>query len=379
MKPRVAVICASNPGNAGMYSVDMAAVDFMVRHNINFKLFSSHAPARFGRYRFLHLGLDIGHRSNERFGALSFRRLENISQLNKYSHVLYWGDFTPNPVYGYGDFHEVDKRYDVGSTRRESIDKWARLYNLSEGRINSKVIAVGNNFQHDYLKDFHIYEEFLENLESNFDLVMPRDPFSVQNLQSFLGVNGKQKVRDGLDPAFLLSDKFKNIEKASSNTFCYFFGRSELSDALKYAADLEREIGLKGVCFSKWLSLNSKTADSVFMNYLFEIKKSRFLITDLYHLAINGIRMGIPVFCLGNPAQGQEGTIGDFKKKVLFKMLGLQNYYIEVEPNNSSELGRVIQFIEKALPFYEKNITEVYAKKRSIIEKFESELLCQIL
>lgn len=381
-KPRVAIICAWNPGNAGMYSVDLAACDFMMRNNIDFDLFTSHAPSRRGRGKILRFGIDIGHRSKVRFGKLTFKRFSDVSQLNKYSHVLYWGDFTPNPVYGYEDFQNIEKAYRMRLTEQKSLDKWARLFNLSAGKIAPKTIAVGNNFQHDFSADSHRYQDYLKNLGSNFDLILPRDIYSVDNLKHFLPSSAASKVHPGLDPAFLLNGTTANKSNTKEETFCYRFVRSNLPNAGHYVSGLERATTCKGVHLSNWTRMGdqSKTdIDSLFFDYISAIQRSRFVVTDLYHLAINAMRLNVPVFCLGNKTESQKGSLGDFKKKVLFRMLGLEKYYIEVDSVDDMQGDDLVGLIEQELPFYEKNLSKIYSRKDQLVKDFHNRLLNAIM
>ncbi len=382
MKPRVAVICAWNPGNAGMYSVDLAAVDFLTRNNIDFDLFTSHTPPRRGRGKLLRLGIDIGYQYKARFGRLSFKRFSDISQLYKYSHVMYWGDFTPNPVYGYEDFQIVEGAYRMRLTEEQSLDKWARLFNLSAGEIAPGTIAVGNNFQHNFAVDSHRYKKYIRNLGSNFDLILPRDIYSVDNLKTFLPASAASKVRPGLDPAFLLNDTSENKESPKEDIFCYRFVRSNLPSAEHYVSELEKASGCRGVHLSNWTRLGDQKEtdyDSLFLNYISDIKRSQFVITDLYHLAINAMRLNVPVFCLGNKTESQEGSLGDFKKKILFKMLGLEQYYIEVDSVGATQVDDVVGFIERELGFYKEHLSDIYKQKDQLVKEFDDRLLAALM
>jgi len=378
MKPRIAVICAPNPGNAGMYSVDLAAVDFLSRNGFRFDLFTSHTPPRRGRQRLLPYRVEIGHKSKSGFGVLKLNRFSNIRQFQKYTDVLYWGDFTPNPMYAFEDFQRLEKRHKIKATKEQSLEKWSRLYNLSGGKISSNTVAVGNNFQHDYTDPNHLYKKYLRNLESNFDLILPRDTFSVENLKAHFSVEGKSKILPGLDPAFLLKDKSLSHENSKSQTFCYRFARSKLPEIHGFINDIERLTGCKGVHLDSWDKLDKSTADSVFYNYIINIQRSRFVVTDLYHLAINAIRLNVPAFGIGNCVESQVGSLGDFKKKVLFKMLGLERYYIEVEKENGYDLRKATTSIVDELRNYETNVSTIYNLKDRLVREFDERLLSSL-
>lgn len=379
MKNKVAVICAANPGNSGMYSVDLAAENLFSRYKVEYDLFTSHTPARKGRYKLLKLGIDIGFKAETKFGKLNFKHYFDISQIEDYSHVLFWGDFTPNPVYGFEDFRYFDEIYDVKRNGEESIKAWARLYNFSQGRVDGKVMAIGNNFQHDYSRYAHDCQVYLNNISSCFDLIIPRDVFSKENLTSYLGAEfDYKKIQQGLDPAFLLRDETSIIKCNKGRYFCYAFGRSKLSNIDLLISSIENVTGSTGVNLSDWLQLSANDADIKFFDMIRKIKSSRFVITDLYHVAINSIRLETPVFCLGNLAGVQQGTLGDFKKKVLFNMLSLDKYYLEFSENSNDYADFVASFIIENIPEYEYNIREIYGVTRDAVRNFEDAIIKEI-
>jgi hypothetical protein len=103
------------------------------------------------------------------------------------------------------------------------------------------------------------------------------------------------------------------------------------------------------------------------------------VVTDLYHLAINGMRLGVPVFGLGNPAGSQQGSLGDFKKKILFKMLNLERFYIEVDPGGSQGVDGLIEQVARELPLYEQNLSDIYSRKNRLVQTFEDDLLSALV
>jgi hypothetical protein len=377
---KIAVICACNPGNAGMYSVDLAAADLLSRNNIDFDLFTSHTPPRFARYKFMAIGIDIGFRSHYRFGRLMFKHLKSYEQLKNYSHVIYWGDFTPNPVYGVEDFYYANEFYDTRLTKEESFDKWVDLYNVPHN-MKQKVMAIGNNFQHDYSSNIKFYRKYLDNLGKKFDVIMPRDSYSLNNIKSQFDPenNTIKKFKSGLDPAFLLNEKMLNCNiKPADNVFCYSFGRSQLPNLEDLLEKIELATKCKGVDLEEWLKLKPISAERDFIGAMENISTARFVVTDLYHLAINSIRLHTPVYCIGNKVSNQIGTLGDFKKNILFKMLGLENYYIEINPDLTSASDYITEVISESLSFYRGNIIELYSRKECLVKDFESDILDEL-
>src|SRR5690606_7616273 len=93
---------------------------------------------------------------------------------------------------------------------------------------------------------------------------------------------------------------------------------------------IARMTGLEAVGLPNWLHLKPESAARQFRHQRAIVTSAQFLVTDIYHLSINALNCGVPVFCLGRPDGGQIGTLGDFKKKVLFSMLGLEDRYFEI-------------------------------------------------
>ena len=380
MKIKVAVICAANPGNSGMYSVDLAAFDLLTRNGIEFDLFTSHTPSRLARYKLLSIGIDIGFKKNYKFGRLLFNNYNDVKQLKKYSHVIFWGDFTPNPVYGYEDFAYFDKIYNVRSSQYSPIERWSRLFNFSEGKIRQKVMAIGNNFQHDYSGYTSDCKNYLERMLHSYDLFMPRDSHSVENIRYYLNLSGCdiEKVKAGLDPAFLLKNWSVDRVSTNKNTFCYAFGRSNLPDVDEIISRIELETDTKSVHLSEWLKLEPASADYKFTEMINNICNARFVVTDLYHVAINCMRHNVPVFCIGKKISDQRGTLGDFKKKILFSMLGLERYYYEVDPESESHLDFIVKSIKSDINLFEKNVSKIYEIKTLLADSFERSLVHEL-
>ena len=78
-----------------------------------------------------------------------------------------------------------------------------------------------------------------------------------------------------------------------------------------------------------WFRLDPARAEVQFAALRAKIAQARFVLTDTYHVSVNAMAMGVPVYGIGRHAAGQTGTLGDFKKKVLFDMMQAQSCYLD--------------------------------------------------
>lgn len=71
------------------------------------------------------------------------------------------------------------------------------------------------------------------------------------------------------------------------------------------------------------------------------IASSKFVVTDTYHCAVNALTMGKVVFGLGLNQAEQSSTVGEPKKRILFRMLDSADHYIEFNDRNLGAEERV--------------------------------------
>jgi len=314
----VAILTASNPQNSGMYSVDLAAKHLFSHLGIPHTFFLAQPRKKRGA-RYLPM-LDW---QQLRFGVLKHRMLHSIRELEGFSHIVYWGDFLNNPRFGAEDFSPTDVANGYSKTKEEAFERWSEIFALSAGKPSARVIAAGGNFQHSFsLDEAAILGSFLRSA----DFVAPRDPFSFKNIAPL--TTSSTTLIQGMDCAFLLPSDIPR--KRATNYFCYEFGRSSLPDTEDLVRSVEAATGLTGIRLPHWLYLKAGSAHAVFEEQRNTLYSAQFILTDIYHLSVNGISSGVPVYCLGRAHKSQAGTLGDFKKKTLFSMLDLNNYYFEI-------------------------------------------------
>jgi len=372
MKPKIAVVCAYNPGNSGMYSVDLAAVDFFSSIDCEFNLFMTQSPMRgigtLKKYiptRFLQL-------KKVKIGTMTFRLLKDLEQLNGYSHIVYWGDFINNPVYGKHDFSVRDVFFGISETETEAFQRWIKLFAPENLNPNIKIASIGNNFQHKFDIEDTDTNSVFNTFERNFDLILPRDSYSLDNLRQFLPNLPPSKLDAGIDCAFLLH---KNQAAKKMNQFACLFKRTQLDDIGSLIEGLNRHTGLSSTRLDNWLSLKRHSADKMFNTNIETVACSTFVLTDTYHVCVNAMRLGVPVFAIGRKSKNQEGTVGDFKKKTLFEMFNASQFYFTIDENEDeyefyqNVIEKIHEFISSPTNIYDEIQDSMSRQQVSFKEK----------
>lgn len=364
----VHVVSAYNPCNAGMYSVDIAAQQFFEDVGLNtyffetqrHRLWNKRAPM--GRYR------------------TSFER--DAQRLVEADVLVYWGDFLNNPLYGSGDFLLRDVGFRHSTNAREAFAKWKELF-LLHGieRGATRVVAASGNFQDcgvvlsTFSQDQQ--DEIASCFRKNFSAIFPRDPASTQALRVAIPDAAQGMVSTGLDAAFLFSPEraFPVLSSVQENgTFCYFFGRSQLQGQDALIERLSRETGLRPVALTLWHKLSRRRGDLQFMKLLQTIRAASFTITDTYHCAINAMTLARPVIGLGRAPTGELTTLNESKKRTLFQMLGLGEFYIEA-PMAQIDTTQMARVAELAATFAVRPDTkEIYRELRRQTDSYRDML-----
>lgn len=345
--PRVAVICAANPSNSGMYSVDLAARQFFQRRGIEFQLFVT----------------QIKGRKMKRIGQLEFSLLKNLRKAKDFSHIVYWGDFLNNPEYGRTDFAARDIMFGNSPDIEAAKARWLELF--APATATQPLLSIGNNFQHDLQDSDPLFDEAVERLQQNFKMILPRDGLSVSNLSRSFRADSLHKIRPGMDCAFLLDSA---PAEARGGFFSYYFGRSGFKDQQQLIQRVEAATGLQGREVSRWLKLERDGFHDHFQARRQQLAESQFVITDVYHLSVNALNLRTPVLCLGKPSQAQVGTLGDLKKRYLFQLLGLGEFYVESPRASEIDLDAFLGRIEP------KAFEDRLAVKDALTQRFEQDI-----
>lgn len=352
-KDRVAVVCAAHSGNSGMHSVDLSAVRFFRECGREFTLFTAQ-PLPNAQTTFDGVGVEL---------------LTDPAVFEAYSHIVYWGDFLNNPQYGMGAFSWKHRQAGMIERHGHGYPFWRRLFTLrDQPNLRARAFAIGGNFQHPF--DNARMVDDLRVMGERFSAFYPRDPFSTRNLSRFLPFEALTRVRQGMDTAFLLRPPEQRRERADH--FCWFFGRSDLTDVERLVEAVATATGLRAHNLDRWLSLPAEEADAVFKRQRRAIGRARFVLTDTYHLIVNSITLGTPIVPIARPAPVQEGTLGEFKKLTLLDMLGLSHRLVMVPAEAETPDSHVV--IAAAREAVERGAAGDYHLAAHLTDKFRADL-----
>jgi hypothetical protein len=113
-----------------------------------------------------------------------------------------------------------------------------------------------------------------------------------------------------------------------------------------------------------WLNhLDEKLKDSFdeidagnYSDLIHTLRNASLVVTDTYHLALIGWRLGVPVLCIGNGIQYPSSTIDDKKKEVFYMMHNMLPFYFYSELLDD----------EKIIADYVTLVKNEFSDKRSI-------------
>ncbi len=318
----IAVVCAHNPGrrNLGMYSVDLAAQQFFSVSGWPFELVKFTGHARVGRLR--------------------YRVLGSAEELDSYETIVFWGDFQQHPLWGrrnFGPRHARKHR----TTIHEGFRCWKEKCLMMDRirRPGQRWFSVGTCFLGVLaeLGDVAAIEEYV-TLLSRFDAIVPRDWLSAAELRSCALTN----VVPGLDCATLLDHG--DAPPSGAPTFGYAFGRTLSSvEGRRLAREIERRTGQRGMAIDWLLGKHiAPWCNARYTRALSTIRRCRYIVTDVYHLAITALNIGRNVFCIGSAGLTQEDTCDDLKKAVLFRMADLSDRYLEIPVDAADRVAYVV-------------------------------------
>ena len=328
---KIGLLCAYNPANSGMTSVDLAAEQLMKRWQLPYQLINIH-------------------RMRKRDLMRGFHITRSIDDFRDYSHILYWGDFQNNPMYGYSDFcmREVGWGYSPDTQTAEKL--WRELFlNLPEQLDGTvKTASVGNCFIGcSSFKDDEITQPAFESFCHNTDLILPREDYSMAELKNLGGTTNLPNCQNGLDSAFLYKPKLANV-KSKQPYFAYCFQRSKVSFTDTQRTEIEQAIGLTAH-YAPW------TEPSIFRAHGLEktmniISGANLVITDIYHVCVNAINIGKPVVCVMRCTESMDSTLSDRKKLALFETIKGTSWLLKLGEDEelSDHIDTLAQLTHKA-------------------------------
>lgn len=337
---KILVILATNRQNLGMYSVDRAAVSFFRSLDVtaSFQAVLDH--------RYL----------KKRYGKLPV--LDFAGSFETYDVVVYWGDFTTSPWYGYHSFNSVLSRRNrvcrmTGKkiSRKRGFQSWERLF--SPVHVPKPCYSIGQNFQISLTnpqeeKFFHTMGFDCESHFKGFSSMLSRDSVS----QAFLNEARGSREAFLCDLAFHghrpATPKDRSVRKVG-----ILLGRSKLHTAKTLEMLLRKKFEV--VNFHDWLSANWISMDDAYEQAKIRIASCDLIITDVYHLSINSLSLGVPVICISTNDEAQFKAVSDFKKKILFRDLELDEAYISLS-SPQTQARDIATMIDHKI----KNIYDVY-------------------
>lgn len=308
---RVAVVCAHNPRNSGMYSVDLAARHFFTSLGIEHELCVT--------------------QSRTKVASLRYRMVRCVDDLRGFDAVVYWGDFLNNPMWGAGDYAEREVKRHGASGLAEGFESWRQLYLQAGSGLpqSTRIFSFGGCFMgmERALEDASVrasMHEFLQRARA----VVVRDPLSLEALSRL--DDGASKVSLGCDCASLMPARGSGAWRG--RYFAHSFGRSMDDEAVRtLVGAIERETGLRGVAVD-WLFARrpKRFTHAKFALNLALMRHARFCVTDSYHFAINSLSQGSLPVCVLRDEPAVSSTLNESKKAALFRMVGLDAALLRV-------------------------------------------------
>lgn len=277
----------------------------------------------------------------------------NIDKLGRFSHLLFWGDFQNNPVYGTLDFADREIKFGNARTVDSAVSNWARLHlDLPHAlRKHSRVASIGNCFlgAREAAARYALGPSLTRFTDTAFR-ILPRETDSANEISSASSNASPLNISTGLDPAFLLEPKdYQDFREC--NCFGYCFARSDVGEIAEGLKAIEARTGLVPLEVS-WAVGNRKAKQKrLFYSALATIKKSRFVVTDVYHLAVNALNHGTPVILISRKNSATKSSVDDQKKYALMEQLGAIPLHLPLAEDASlaSGAGKIVETHESLM------------------------------
>jgi hypothetical protein len=327
---KIALICAvPDLSNSGMLSVDLA-----------FESLTKYFDPKIEIVRFCSWK-DI---VREGPTPLIYHRLHNVSQLEEFDKIIYWGDFIHWIKYGPSfmsskgtEWYAEQNNLTIENAKSKLTDIWYSIY-LLEGRpdLQKKSIVFGGTvYGIDSTQMSNVrYNNALSSLYTNAKLVLMRDYLSGFYVSQLFN---DRRFSYGCDCALLLDADTADYKNADVNEpyMVYSFGRCKNNEQFEqFALQLAEQQGLRPV---KILWLHPKSSITELLKNLELIKNAKFAVTDIYHFAINAWREQTPTLTIGRGnSYASQGTLGDKKKEIFNSQMLAMNYYLFFEDVVSS-------------------------------------------
>ncbi|HFD32720.1 MAG TPA: hypothetical protein ENJ28_08470 [Gammaproteobacteria bacterium] len=285
------------------------------------------------------------HRMRKRDLMRGFHIARNIDDFRNYTHILYWGDFQNNPMYGYSDFctREVNWNYSPNTPVAKTL--WRELFLSLPERLEGTVstASVGNCFIGcSSFKNDKITRSAFESFCLHSKLILPREDYSRRELE-YLGGSAKlPNCLSGLDCAFLYKPNLSHVT-IKRPYFAYCFQRSQVSFSNTQRTALEKALDLPGR-YTPWTEPGLWRVRGL-KKALNIINGAELVITDIYHVCVNALNIGKPVVCLMRSTDSMDNTLSDRKKLALFEAVNGKKWLIKLGKNEelSDHIESIVQ------------------------------------
>lgn len=261
---------------------------------------------------------------------LKYQVSRTPNKLAKYSHILFWGDFQNNPVYGTRDFANREVKFRYARTAPEGVANWTRLHlELSSVLPKSTVVAsIGNCFLGSReAASQHNLSASLKTFADSAVRILPRESQSGAELVEAAGGSPRSNVLTGLDPAFLLEPE-KREDFRERKYFGYCFARSQVQDVTEGLDAIIKATGLTPVEVPWSVGKRRVSQRQIFSDALEAFAKCRFIVSDVYHLTVNAINHGVPVIVLSRRQEITRSSVDDQKKSALTDQIGASGLHV---------------------------------------------------
>jgi hypothetical protein len=303
-RARVGVMCAYNPHNSGMYSVDLSARQYFTALGVDHELCVS--------------------QNRTRVGVLRYRLVRSANDLRHIDTLVYWGDFQNNPMWGRREYPQRERRQHGVTDPEQGFDNWRELYLRIGDQLpaSTRVLSVGGCFigMEAGITGPDVADE-VRGFLRRASAVVVRDPLSHRTLTSFDPT--APSVALGFDCASLL--QASPPAQRRGPYFAYSFSRSLAPEAAREVVDrTERETGWRGVAID-WLRRRGSRhlVHPRFRLNLMLMRHAQFCLTDTYHFAINSLTQGTLPICVVRQDVALNSTLNEAKKAALMQMVGL--------------------------------------------------------
>jgi hypothetical protein len=314
---KVGIVCAFNPGNTGMFSVDLAASRVLDAWNIK------HTLINFQKRRW---------RLPSKY--LVCRAPKKLAQ---FSHLLFWGDFQNNPIYGTRDYADREVKFGYARTTTGGVTNWTGLHlDLSSILPKSTIVAsVGSCFLGSHeAATRHNLSASLKTFADSAIRILPRESQSEKELVAAAGGSPRSNIVTGLDPAFLLEpDKREKFRERKY--FGYCFARSKVRDVADGLEAIRKKTGLIPLPVPWSVGDRKVSQREIFSGALEAIPKCRFIVSDVYHLAVNAINHGTPVIVVSRRQTPTQSSVDDQKKYALADQIGTTGLHVTLAADAS--------------------------------------------